>query len=117
AILHTKPALVFLDVEMPFMNGFDVLESLPNVDFKVVFTTAYDKYALQAIKFSALDYLLKPIEADELKKTCEKIISSQKNHVENPRQYTQLFNNLKGHQNTYNKITIPSMEGLAFVSI
>lgn len=63
----TPPELVFLDVEMPRLNGFDLLNKLFPFDFRLVFTTAYDKYAIRAIKFSALDYLLKPIDIEELK--------------------------------------------------
>src|SRR5882757_2678104 len=63
--LH-HPDLVFLDIEMPGMNGFEMLEQCPDHNFEVVFTTAYNEYAIQAIRHSALDYLLKPINKDEL---------------------------------------------------
>ena len=66
-ILHTQPDLVFLDIEMPVMNGFLMLQQLEFKNFELVFTTAYDHYAIKAIRFSALDYLVKPIEIDELK--------------------------------------------------
>ena len=70
AIIKIKihnPDLILLDIEMPFKNGFDLLAALPNRNFDVIFTTAYDSYALKAIKFSAIDYLLKPIDPEELK--------------------------------------------------
>lgn len=63
--LH-KPDVVFLDIEMPGMNAFDTLQKLEKLNFQIIFTTAYDQYAIKAIKFSALDYLLKPVDAEEL---------------------------------------------------
>lgn len=65
---------VFLDIEMPQMDGFQFLEKVKTRDFAVIFTTAYDQYAIQAIKERALDYLLKPIDTDDLKKTIDKIV-------------------------------------------
>ncbi len=72
AILQHEPDIVFLDIEMPKMNGFQMLEMLDSVDFTLVFTTAYDQYAVRAFKFSAFDYLLKPIDETELAKVVEK---------------------------------------------
>ncbi|MEI2696150.1 MAG: response regulator [Saprospiraceae bacterium] len=74
-ISDKKPDLVFLDIEMQTGTGFDVLQRLKNRSFKVIFTTAYDHYALKAIKFSAVDYLLKPIDILELKEAVSKIDS------------------------------------------
>lgn len=65
-ILRLDPGLVFLDIEMPGGNGFSLLENLPSPDFEVIFVTAYGHYGIQAVKFSALDYLLKPIDTGEL---------------------------------------------------
>ncbi len=65
-IHETRPELVFLDIEMPMLNGFDLLRRCAPIDFKVIFTTAYDQYAVKAFKFNALDYLLKPIDKEEL---------------------------------------------------
>src|SRR5690554_4375878 len=66
AIQTQRPDLVFLDVQMPRMSGFDVLQKASPVSFEAIFVSAYDKYAIKAIKFSALDYLLKPIDIDDL---------------------------------------------------
>src|ERR1700741_2885231 len=74
AIQKYSPDLVFLDVEMPKMNGFEMLEQLPFVDFEIIFTTSYDQYALKAIRFSAIDYLLKPVDSEELKTAVLKVI-------------------------------------------
>lgn len=73
AIDTHKPDLVFLDIEMPIGSGFDLLESLPDRNFHVIFTTAYDQYALKAIKEQALDYILKPIDIDDLTASVEKV--------------------------------------------
>jgi two-component system, LytTR family, response regulator len=72
AIKKYKPELVFLDIEMPHKNGFDVLNETKDLNYKVVFTTAYDQFAIKAFKFSAIDYLLKPIDITELQQAVEK---------------------------------------------
>jgi two-component system LytT family response regulator len=64
SIQEQKPQILFLDIEMPFMNGFEMLEKLPELNFKLIFTTSYDQYAIKAIRFSVLDYLLKPVDKD-----------------------------------------------------
>ena len=79
-IKKLKPELIFLDVEMPWMNGFEMLEMLDHIDFSIIFTTAYDKFAAKAFRISAVDYLLKPVESGDLKaavqKAEEKILAS-----------------------------------------
>ncbi len=67
-----QPDIVFLDIQMPHQNGFDLLTNIDNWNFEVIFTTAYNEFAIQAIRFSALDYLLKPIDEAELKKAVER---------------------------------------------
>ena len=66
AIRRERPQLIFLDIEMPMLNGFELLRRCEPLDFKVIFTTAYDQYAIKAFKFNALDYLLKPVDKAEL---------------------------------------------------
>src|SRR4029079_5534961 len=73
AIERFKPELVFLDIEMPNMNGFEMLEQFTTIPFSVIFTTSYDQYAIKAIRFSALDYLLKPIDPKELIEAIHKV--------------------------------------------
>ncbi|GAA4310659.1 LytTR family DNA-binding domain-containing protein [Mucilaginibacter gynuensis] len=84
-IIELKPDVVFLDIEMPGKNGFDLLRSLNDTDFDVVFVTAYDTYGIMAIKFSALDYLLKPINITELKNTVNRIEQSVNTRKQNSR--------------------------------
>jgi two-component system LytT family response regulator len=71
-IEELKPDLVFLDIEMPGMNGFELLEKVTDIDFEIIFTTSYDQYAIKAIRFSALDYLLKPVDPEELQRAVNK---------------------------------------------
>src|SRR6266508_5319488 len=73
AIKKLNPELVFLDIEMPLMNGFEFLEQFTEIPFAVIFTTSYDQYAIKAIRFSALDYLLKPIDPKELVAAVHKV--------------------------------------------
>jgi two-component system LytT family response regulator len=72
-----KPDLVFLDIEMPHENGFTFLEKIPDFDFDVIFVTAYDHYAVKAFKFSAVDYLLKPVDVDELQQAVSKVMAKR----------------------------------------
>src|SRR6476620_8029544 len=74
-INERKPDLVFLDVEMPYGNAFDLLDKLKPVDFEIIFVTAFDDYTLKAFRYSALDYLLKPVNIDDLKTAVEKATS------------------------------------------
>ena len=73
AILRYKPDVVFLDIEMPNMNGFDMLENFDTLDFDIVFITAYHQFAIKAFRYSALNYLLKPVDLDELLETIRRI--------------------------------------------
>lgn len=77
AIIEDKrPDLLLLDIEMPILNGFELLQQFDDLHFKVIFTTAYDQYAIKALKINALDYLLKPIDADELRNALDKYLTN-----------------------------------------
>src|ERR1043165_5210095 len=109
AILQKQPDLVFLDVEMPRMNGFEMLEKLPQVNFDIIFTTGYDQYALKAIRFSAIDYLLKPVDREELQRAVEKV--SQRTQRTVAKQVEILMQKLHQPSKTISKIALPTMEG------
>lgn len=111
-----RPGLIFLDIQMPNINGFELLQSISNYDFEVIFVTAYDKYAIQAIKFSAIDYLLKPITPDDLLtavcKAEKKILLKQQNlQLENLLQLLQHQQSKELH-----RIALPNIKETRFVS-
>ncbi len=111
---ETEIDLVFLDIEMPVMNGFELLQHFKQVPFEIIFTTAYDIFAVKAFKFSALDYLLKPIDKDELLLAVNKAINKKQPIL--PEQLNILFQNLYQQTHSSNKIALPTMEGLEFIS-
>ena len=113
-INNLKPDLVFIDIEMPVLSGFDVLAKIDNPTFEVIFVTAYNNYAIEAIKNSAIGYVVKPIDNDELKQAVNAAIKNinQKTAFE---KNIELLNSL-GHKTT-NSIAIPSQKGLSFMKI
>ena len=115
SIKDQKPQLLFLDIEMPHMNGFELLENLPEIDFELIFTTSYDQYAIKAIRFSALDYLLKPIDQDDLRKAVKKAVQS--NNPVSPQQIKVLLQKLSNPTIAMNRIAIPTMEGLRMIFV
>ena len=115
AIPKQQPQVVFLDIEMPGMSGFEMLEKLPVIDFEIIFTTSYDQYAIKAIRFSALDYLLKPIDREELQKAVQKVI--QRSHYPLPQQLEILLQKIHQPISSVQKIALPSMEGLQMVDV
>jgi len=94
AIEKSSPELVFLDIEMPIMNGFELLEQFKQIPFAVIFTTSYDQYAIKAIRFSALDYLLKPIDPKELIAAVHKVQLQKKPPTED--QFRLLLEHIQG---------------------
>ena len=115
SISEVKPDIIFLDVEMPRMNGFTMLQQLKQHNFEIIFITAYDHYAIKAIKFSALDYLVKPVEIADLKTAVEKVVEKRKNTTNNAALETLLHNLMNKEKEQY-RIAIPSMDGLQFVA-
>jgi len=113
AIEDYKPDVVFLDIQMPDGSGFDLLENLPEINFQVIFITAFDQYALKAIKFSALDYILKPVDPHLLIEAVNKIKPSETNHDFITHQISTLLRN----KNNFERITLPTLEGLKFINI
>lgn len=116
AIVAEQPDIVFLDVEMPRMNGFVMLQHLKQQNFELIFTTAYDHYAIQAIRFSALDYLVKPIEIKTLQDAIERAREHRQKGLPNQRIETLLYN-LVNDKNQNNRLVIPSHEGLQFIQV
>jgi two-component system, LytTR family, response regulator len=112
-IRSEKPHLVFLDIEMPNANAFDLLKKFDKIDFEIVFVTAYNEYAIKAIKFSALDYLLKPVDIDELHEAIKKF--KNKINISKEEQINMLVQNYGQPQ--IEKIAIPETDGVSFVTI
>ncbi len=110
-----KIDLLFLDIEMPTGSGFELLARLKERNFDVIFVTAYDRYALKAFKVNALDYILKPIDIDELVKSVEKISVGKSNEIDNSR-IEELFNSINFTQSD-NRFAISTLSGLEFVEI
>jgi two-component system LytT family response regulator len=117
AIKSLKPDLLFLDVELQEATGMDLLRQFPKIDFEVIFTTAHEKYAIQAFRFSAVDYLLKPIDADELTTAISKLdkMLGQKDLNNKFEALLQNFHNKQSSQTK--KITVPSGNELLFLEI
>lgn len=106
-----KPDVIFLDIQMPDGTGFDLLEKLSDNNFQVIFVTAYDQYALKAIKFSALDYILKPVNPQHLMDAVDKLKTPQTDFGLISKQISTLLRNKNG----FERITLPTFEGLRFI--
>ncbi|MEO8149740.1 MAG: LytTR family DNA-binding domain-containing protein [Bacteroidia bacterium] len=116
AIELYKPDLVFLDVELPPYTGFDMLKKIGTISFETIFTTAYDKYAIRAIKASALDFLLKPVDKEELGEALEHF--KQKHSKSNSQEKMEvLFENVRQMRDPLRKLMIPTQDGFDLVSV
>ena len=116
AINQYNPQLIFLDIEMPYGNGFDMLNELMPINFEVIFVTAFDKYMLQAFKYSALDYLLKPVNIQELKTAVQNAQTRIKRNTANEH-LSILLENIRRPQTSLQKIAIPTDDGFDFIPV
>ncbi len=115
-IQKNKPSLVFLDIEMPYGNAFDLLDKLMPIDFEVIFITAFNEYAIKAFKYSALDYLLKPVNINELEIAINKAVERIGTKTLNA-QLNNLLQNLQKKNETMRKVALHKKEGLIFVPV
>lgn len=115
-----KPDLVFLDIELPDGDGFQVLEKAPDKAFDVIFTTAYDQYAMKAFKFSATDYLLKPVDIDELEAAVQRVRAKheagQAEPAEQSAKLEALIQNLRNMTQPLKRIVLPTSNGFTVVN-
>ncbi len=113
AIEKHQPSIVFLDIEMPFMNGFEMLAQLKQIPFSIIFTTSYDQYAIKAIRFSALDYLLKPVDPKELVAAVQKAGSQKFPAVEE--QLRMLMEHIQHKETIFTKVAVPTATGFELI--
>ena len=114
-----KPDVVFLDIEMPGMNGFQLLENLQEFDFEVIFVTAYNEYMLNALHVSALDYLLKPVDSEELKNALERLRKKISLH-ENPllkKEQLELLGDALRNQHPPKRLAVATQQGITFLKM
>ena len=116
AINEHRPDLIFLDIEMPVLTGFDMLKQIPEINFEIIFTTAHDHYAIKAIKFSALDYLLKPIDLDQLQEAVKKV-AERKTEKSSLAQYQTLKDNLQKQHTAMDQLAVPAHTGMIFIKV
>jgi len=116
SIATHQPDLVFLDIQMPKMNGFDMLRKIGTVDFEVIFTTAFDQYAINAIRISALDYLLKPVDDEDLAAAIAKC--RDRLTVKKPEErFENLFNNLLNKNPLDKTLALSASDGISFIKM
>ncbi len=114
AITIHKPDIVFLDIKMQDGTGFDVLEAIPKKKFEFIFITAFDQYAIKAFKYSAVDYLIKPIDIDEFISAIARIKERLKTKINTKQHYNALKENIQNKSLT--KLVIPSIKGFEYIS-
>ncbi len=110
-----QPGLVFLDIQMPHLNGFQVLEKIPNKNFKIIFTTAYNEYAIQAIRYSAFDYLLKPVDMEELQAAVRRFLEGQEDYRQQYDLLRNIMHNMSASSTEEFRLALPTKEGVHFL--
>lgn len=116
AIRQHRPDVVFLDIQMNSETGFDLLEKFREIDFEIIFTTAYEHYALKAIKFAAIDYLLKPIDANDLGHAIDKV-EKRKSKENLSKNFEVLLQNIKSTNTDHHQIALATNDGLVFIRV
>jgi two-component system LytT family response regulator len=116
AIASDPPDVIFLDIEMPWMSGFEMLQQLKDIPFDVIFVTAYDQFAIKAFDFSAIDYLLKPVSKDKLIRAVDKVLRNQQRQFPKA-QFDFLLQTLNTGHALMPNIALPTPEGLEFVQV
>ena len=115
-IIHEfQPGLVFLDIQMPHLNGFQLLEKMPNKNFKLIFTTAYNEYAIQAIRFSAFDYLLKPVDVEELQASVQRFLQTQQDYKQQYDLLKNIMHNIQSPSSDEFRLALPTKEGVHYL--
>ena len=115
-IIHEyQPVLIFLDIQMPHLNGFELLEKMPNKNFKIIFTTAYNEYAIQAIRFSAFDYLLKPIDIEELQSTIHRFLQGNEDYKQQFELLKNIMHNIQAPSPEEFRLALPTKDGVHFL--
>ncbi|MBE7169247.1 MAG: response regulator transcription factor [Williamsia sp.] len=114
-IHHLQPGLVFLDIQMPHLTGFELLQKMPNKNFKIIFTTAYNEYAVQAIRFSAFDYLLKPVDIEELQASVQRFLAGSEDYKEQFELLKNIMHNISVPSANEFRLALPAREGIHFL--
>jgi two-component system LytT family response regulator len=116
-IENFEPDILFLDIQMPQHSGFDLLTKVKKWNFEVIFTTAYNEYAIQAIRFSALDYLLKPVNANDLKGALERYKAKRDFAQGGEELYRNFLQNLSSANNKHGKLALPGISEIQYVEL
>jgi two-component system, LytTR family, response regulator len=112
-----EPDILFLDIQLPQETGFDLLAKVKKWNFEVIFTTAYNEYAIQAIRFSALDYLLKPINPNDLKKAVDRFKAKKESTPGGEELYRNFIRNITQEHNRPLKLALPGVNGIQYVQL
>jgi two-component system LytT family response regulator len=113
SIIENTPDIVFLDIQMPGMTGFELLQHIPTLTSQVIFSTAYNEYALEALKNNAVDYVLKPVDNEELKKAIDKAIDNiEKKAADSNANLVELLNKIIDRDH---KLKVPTQKGISFI--
>ncbi|MEX0288465.1 MAG: LytR/AlgR family response regulator transcription factor [Flavobacteriaceae bacterium] len=115
-IKELQPDLVFLDIQMPKLTGFDVLKALAPINFEIIFVTSFDQYAIKAIKFSALDYLLKPLDIDDLIEAVQRA-KHQIGKENGSHRYLSVLNNINHSSGKIEQLAVPTLDGIDFYKV